>query len=741
MCAARCRAPVLNFLCPVTTTWRAAQCAKAKGWQHYDTHACGQCRTRAQPENAQLRCRVSALQAENDGLRSEFSAQLEELRSQLSAQRAENEELRSQFSARRAENEELPSQFSAQLEELRSQLSAQRAENEELRSQLSAQRAGAGVEILPSRLQVDFNVALGSGATCSVYKGLLRVGASRKEVAVKVFRADAGGVRGLRSQINRELACLAHASAHCGGITKVFGTCLQQPPQGGAGQALCIVMRLYPSSVGKVCREGGMTEARAFRYAATLCSTLEQLHGIGIVHRDLKPDNLLLTESDELVVADFGVSKLIEETQAATTTMGAGSLVGTAQYMSPEAFRLQGAGRMTDRSDMWSFGGCLLCMLTTRAPFHGMSVHQILAQLVQKVPPQLPTGLSEQVLVLLRKCFTWESAGRPSASDALISLYELCSVDCLRCGDTFPCTSTAGLQCAGSSACNPPPPHFMCMGCAAEYVKTCCGDGTAQMLKTNGQGGESREGCVPCPLFGSGCSDGELDQPALLMAVAQEEAARGAMLAMLGRVEVEKYREAEQRRLEAASAQRENDQVEFARLAVMEALHEGLTVPCPGCGLQCQKDDACMHMECTCGVHFCYVCGVDRYPGFRRRVRADQKVPCGCDAPSFFIESHPGWGNHHRDERGENAAQGALIEFHRQRCARFVRVVKQKIDSRAWAGLMELFPRVLDDVWEGRGISWDEIDDAEHPQLGRGRARELLERLERELLGRLNLLK
>ena len=102
----------------------------------------------------------------------------------------------------------------------------------------------------------------------------------------------------------------------------------------------------------------------AIRYAVQMLDGLAAAHSVGIVHRDVKPQNLIVRDDGTLKVADFGVARSADETMLTQH----GSVIGTADYISPEQARGGSAG---PASDLYSVGVVLFEMLTGRLPFTG----------------------------------------------------------------------------------------------------------------------------------------------------------------------------------------------------------------------------------------------------------------------------------------------------------------------------------------------------------------------------------
>lgn len=133
---------------------------------------------------------------------------------------------------------------------------------------------------------------------------------------------------------------------------------------------------------------------KAVDYARQLAQGLAAAHERGIVHRDLKPENLFITGDGRLKILDFGLAKLTlpdpvdsNITSAPTRAeTGAGVVVGTAAYMSPE----QARGQPTDhRSDIFAFGTILHEMLTGQQAFRADSSVETMNAILKEEPPEV----------------------------------------------------------------------------------------------------------------------------------------------------------------------------------------------------------------------------------------------------------------------------------------------------------------------------------------------------------------
>ena len=149
-------------------------------------------------------------------------------------------------------------------------------------------------------------------------------------------------------------------------------------------------------------REAPPARRKAIDYARQIAEGLAAAHDKGIVHRDLKPDNLFVTSEGRLKILDFGLAKLTQPADDAArhtgmpTETGAGTVMGTAGYMSPEQVR----GETVDhRSDIFSFGAVLYEMLTGHPAFTRGTAAETIVAILKEDPPELSSATIPPALV------------------------------------------------------------------------------------------------------------------------------------------------------------------------------------------------------------------------------------------------------------------------------------------------------------------------------------------------------
>ncbi len=155
-------------------------------------------------------------------------------------------------------------------------------------------------------------------------------------------------------------------------------------------------------------RRGALPLGVALSFGKQMCHGLDAAHAEGVVHRDIKPQNvLILPESGELKIMDFGISRTTKVRPQDPSLTTAGTVMGTPHYMSPE----QAQGKIADfRADIYSLGIVLFECLTGKLPFQGETTTQIVIAHVQtaaprlrSLKPDLPQDLEDAVLRCMAK--------------------------------------------------------------------------------------------------------------------------------------------------------------------------------------------------------------------------------------------------------------------------------------------------------------------------------------------------
>lgn len=145
-------------------------------------------------------------------------------------------------------------------------------------------------------------------------------------------------------------------------------------------------------------RESAMDVMRALHVGAQIASALAAAHASGVIHRDLKPDNIMLMnrlgDPDFVKVLDFGLAKMFAASGASAIQTAAGVLLGTPQYMSPEA--CESKREIDHRTDIYALGILLFQMMTGRLPFDGETMGEVLVKQVTQLPP-VPRGLNPAI--------------------------------------------------------------------------------------------------------------------------------------------------------------------------------------------------------------------------------------------------------------------------------------------------------------------------------------------------------
>ena len=219
-----------------------------------------------------------------------------------------------------------------------------------------------------------------------------------REVAVKVMDPTLAREPAFRTRFEREARAVAKLSDPS--LVNVFD-------QGVDDEYVFLVMELVEGgSLRELLKERGpMPPHAAIAVMRPVLTALSIAHAKGMIHRDIKPDNVLISDRNQVKLADFGLVRAINKAMGdptnATTSVN-GQVIGTVGYLSPEQVRGE---NLTQASDVYSAGILLFELLTGRTPFKGGApIETAMARINRPVPapstlmPDIPPKIDELVL-------------------------------------------------------------------------------------------------------------------------------------------------------------------------------------------------------------------------------------------------------------------------------------------------------------------------------------------------------
>ncbi len=167
-------------------------------------------------------------------------------------------------------------------------------------------------------------------------------------------------------------------------------------------QHFIVMEHVSGQSCAELLRDHGRMEVdQAVDVVTQACRGLDYAHRNGVVHRDVKPGNLLVSDSDVVKLADFGIARATD--QSSITQVG--SVLGTAAYLAPEQARGEEAG---PRADLYSLGVVAYQLLTGRLPYEANSLSELALKQQREAPPpvdelnpRVPVELADAVALAL----------------------------------------------------------------------------------------------------------------------------------------------------------------------------------------------------------------------------------------------------------------------------------------------------------------------------------------------------
>jgi serine/threonine protein kinase len=203
--------------------------------------------------------------------------------------------------------------------------------------------------------QFEILETLGRGGMGVVYKA--RQIKLDRLVALKVIRPDAVHQKHFAERFQRE--ALAMARLQHPGIVMIHD-------YGEVDGLYYLVMELVDGGdLRAPLARGKLAQEAALLIALQVCEAIEYAHGQGIIHRDIKPENILRTRSGQVKIADFGLAKLLQPSEAAPLTQTR-QVMGTPHYMAPE--QLERPREADHRADIYSLGVLIYEMFTGSLP-------------------------------------------------------------------------------------------------------------------------------------------------------------------------------------------------------------------------------------------------------------------------------------------------------------------------------------------------------------------------------------
>jgi tetratricopeptide (TPR) repeat protein len=258
---------------------------------------------------------------------------------------------------------------------------------------------------------------VGRGGMGVVYEA--EGGNPRRNVALKVLPAGVTTVE-LQRRFEHEVTVLSRLNHP--GIARIFdaGTA-----DAGFGVQPYFAMELVEGRrIGVAVREQALSIRQRLSLLADVCDAVHHAHAKGVIHRDLKPDNILVTSSGQPKVLDFGIARATDADLYTTTLRtGAGEVLGTLAYMSPE--QLHGTSDDLDtRCDVYALGVVAYEVICDRHPFDienlGLAEAVRAIEVEQPVAPRaVAKAVAADVETIILKCLSKDKTQRYHSSAEL----------------------------------------------------------------------------------------------------------------------------------------------------------------------------------------------------------------------------------------------------------------------------------------------------------------------------------
>jgi len=249
---------------------------------------------------------------------------------------------------------------------------------------------------------------LGKGGMGKVYRVFDKT--IKEEVALKLIKPEIAGGQRTIERFSNELK-FARKIAHRN-VCRMFDLDEEEGTH-------YITMEYVPgeslkSMIGMM---GQLSAAQVVFLAKQVCEGLAEAHRLGVVHRDLKPSNIIIDKEGNARIMDFGIARSLKE----KGITGAGVMIGTPDYMSPEQVE---AEEVDKRSDIYSLGVILYEMVTGKLPFEGETALSIALKHKTETPlnpKQFNAQIPEDLNLVILKCIEKDKEKRYQETKELLS--------------------------------------------------------------------------------------------------------------------------------------------------------------------------------------------------------------------------------------------------------------------------------------------------------------------------------
>lgn len=237
---------------------------------------------------------------------------------------------------------------------------------------------------------------LGQGGMGKVYKA--RDTFIGRIVAIKVIQERGLDIPDIKKRFNREARSVGQLSHEA--ITTLFDAGEED------GRLYLVMEYLEGSDLDEVLLSGKqLSLEEKLRIVLQVCEGLDYAHSKGVIHRDIKPSNVRLLPNGRVKIMDFGIARVLSDTQVLTRT---NTKLGTPHYMSPEQVNDDPVDK---RTDIFSFGILFYELLMGLNPFKASRLSSVFYKVLMFDPPPVEiasTHLSEALQPIVAKCLAKE---------------------------------------------------------------------------------------------------------------------------------------------------------------------------------------------------------------------------------------------------------------------------------------------------------------------------------------------